>query len=248
MNIAIVGKYIELHDAYLSIAESLTHAGIANNTDVHIQWINAVDLEEMDDISGIFKNTHGLIVPGGFGERGIEGKIKAIQYCRENNLPFLGICLGMQLAIIEFARNVLGHREANSTEHCSDTPYPFIDLMPEQKNITDMGGTMRLGSYKCNLKKDTLAYAAYQRDEISERHRHRYEFNNVYFEEITNAGIRVAGINPDHGLVEIIELVDHPWFVGVQFHPEFKSRPIRSHPLFRELVAAAKKRRDGNDK
>ena len=241
VKIAIVGKYIELHDAYLSIAESLTHAGIANNLDVEILWINAVDLEETDDISSIIGDAHGVIVPGGFGERGIEGKIKAIQYCRENKIPMLGICLGMQLAIIEFARNVLGYREANSTEHCSDTPYPFIDLMPEQKNITDMGGTMRLGSYACHLEKDTFAYAAYGKKEISERHRHRYEFNNVYFEEITRAGMRVAGINPEHGLVEIIEIADHPWFVGVQFHPEFKSRPIRSHPLFRELVAAAKK-------
>jgi len=183
-------------------------------------------------------------VPGGFGERGIEGKIKAIQYCRENKVPFFGICLGMQLAVIEFARNVLGHREANSTEFCSDTPYPYIDLMPEQKNITNMGGTMRLGQYKCAINKDTFAYAAYGQEEISERHRHRYEFNNIYFEEITKAGMRVAGVNPDHGLVEIIELSDHPWFVGVQFHPEFKSRPIRSHPLFRELVAAAKRYSD----
>jgi CTP synthase len=156
-------------------------------------------------------------------------------------VPFFGICLGMQLAVIEFARNVLGHREANSTEFCSDTPFPYIDLMPEQKNITNMGGTMRLGSYKCTLNKDTFAYAAYNEEEIHERHRHRYEFNNIYFEEITKAGMRVAGVNPDHGLVEIMEIPDHPWYVGVQFHPEFKSRPVRSHPLFRELVAAAKK-------
>ncbi|MGI5848451.1 MAG: CTP synthase [Christensenellales bacterium] len=241
VKIAIVGKYIELHDAYLSIVESLTHAGIANNLDVKILWINAVDLEETEDVASLLGEAHGIIVPGGFGERGIEGKIKAIQYCRENNVPFLGICLGMQLAIIEFARNVLGHREANSTEHCSDTPYPFIDLLPEQKKITDMGGTMRLGSYKCTLKEGSFAYAAYGQKDISERHRHRYEFNNIYFEELSKAGMRFSGINPDHGLVEIIEIADHPWFVGVQFHPEFKSRPIRSHPLFRELVAAAKK-------
>jgi CTP synthase len=241
VKIAIVGKYIDLHDAYLSICESLTHAGIANNLDVEILWINAVDLEEAADISRILKDADGVIVPGGFGERGIEGKIKAIQYCRENKVPFFGICLGMQLAVIEFARNVLGHREANSTEFCSDTPFPYIDLMPEQKNITNMGGTMRLGSYKCTLNKDTFAYAAYNEEEIHERHRHRYEFNNIYFEEITKAGMRVAGVNPDHGLVEIMEIPDHPWYVGVQFHPEFKSRPVRSHPLFRELVAAAKK-------
>lgn len=244
VTVAIVGKYIELHDAYLSIAESLTHAGIANKLDVKILWINAVDLEETDDAASILKDADGVIVPGGFGERGIEGKIKAIQYCREQKVPLFGICLGMQLAIIEFARNVLGYREANSTEHCSDTPYPFIDLMPEQKNITDMGGTMRLGSYKCCINKGTFAHDAYQQEEISERHRHRYEFNNVYLEEMVNAGMRVAGVNPDHGLVEIMEIGDHPWFVGVQFHPEFKSRPIRSHPLFRELVAAAKRFKD----
>ena len=244
VTVAIVGKYIELHDAYLSIAESLTHAGIANKLDVKILWINAVDLEETDDAASILKDADGVIVPGGFGERGIEGKIKAIQYCREKKVPLFGICLGMQLAIIEFARNVLGYREANSTEHCSDTPYPFIDLMPEQKNITDMGGTMRLGSYKCCINKGTFAYEAYQQEEISERHRHRYEFNNVYLEEMARAGMRVAGVNPDHGLVEIMEIADHPWFVGVQFHPEFKSRPIRSHPLFRELVAAAKRFHD----
>jgi CTP synthase len=243
VNIAIVGKYIELHDAYLSIAESLTHAGIANNLDVNIMWINSVDLEETNDIASLIGDAHGIIVPGGFGERGIEGKIKAIQYCRENGVPFLGICLGMQLAIIEFARNVLGRREANSTEFCSDTPYPYIDLMPDQKNIENMGGTMRLGSYKCVLTDGTLAHKAYGQQDIDERHRHRYEFNNVYFEEISGAGMRVAGINPDLNLVEIVELANHPWFVGVQFHPEFKSRPVRSHPLFRELVAAAKKRK-----
>ncbi len=241
IKVAIVGKYIDLHDAYLSIAESLTHAGIANNVDVDIMWIDSVVFEENDDAAAILKDADGVIVPGGFGERGIEGKIKAITYCRENKVPYLGICLGMQLAIIEFARNVLGHREASSTEHCSDTAYPVIDLMPEQKNITDMGGTMRLGSYKCHLEKGTLAFKAYGKQDIEERHRHRYEVNNIYLEELTGAGMRVAGINPELGLVEIIELEDHPWFVGVQFHPELKSRPIRSHPLFRELVAAAKK-------
>ncbi len=248
VKIAIVGKYIELHDAYLSIVESLTHAGIANRADVQILWINAVELEETCDLGPILGEADGVIVPGGFGERGIEGKIKAIQYCRENGVPFFGICLGMQLAVIEFARNVLGYREANSTEFCSDTPYPFIDLMPEQKNITNMGGTMRLGAYKCALQKGSIAYDAYESDEISERHRHRYEFNNIYLEQITKAGMRVAGVNPEHGLVEIMELSGHPWFVGVQFHPEFKSRPIRSHPLFRELVAAGKKYRDSKKK
>lgn len=248
VSIAIVGKYIELHDAYLSIVESLTHAGIANKLDVDILWINAVDLEETNDPASLLNGADGVIVPGGFGERGIEGKIKAIQYCRENKLPFFGICLGMQLAIIEFARNVLGYREAGSTEHCSDTPHPFIDLMPEQKNITDMGGTMRLGNYKCCLNKNTFAYAAYGVEEINERHRHRYEFNNIYLEEMVRRGMRVAGVNPEHGLVEIMEIGDHPWFVGVQFHPEFKSRPIRSHPLFRDLVAAAKKHKDDRTK
>lgn len=248
VKIAIVGKYTELHDAYLSIVESLTHAGIANKADVEILWVNAVALEEACDLGAILGEADGIIVPGGFGERGIEGKIKAVQYCREKGVPFFGICLGMQLAVIEFARNVLGYREANSTEFCSDTPHPFIDLMPEQKNITNMGGTMRLGAYKCTLTKGTHAYNAYQTEEISERHRHRYEFNNIYLEQITKAGMRVAGVNPEHGLVEIMELVDHPWFVGVQFHPEFKSRPIRSHPLFRELVAASKLYRDSKKK
>lgn len=244
VKIALVGKYVELHDAYLSIVESLTHAGIANKLDVDVIWINAVNLEEIDDPSSILSEADGIIVPGGFGERGIEGKIKAIQYCRENKVPFFGICLGMQLAVIEFARNVLSYREANSTEHCSDTPYPFIDLMPEQKNLSDMGGTMRLGSYKCCLNKNTFSYAAYGKEEIDERHRHRYEFNNIYLEEVARRGMRVAGVNPELGLVEIIEIADHPWFVGVQFHPEFKSRPIRSHPLFKALVAAAKKFKD----
>ena len=245
IKIAIVGKYIDLHDAYLSIAESLTHAGIANNVDVDIMWIDSVRLEETDDAASVIGDADGIIVPGGFGERGIEGKIRAITYCRENKVPYLGICLGMQLAIIEFARNVLGHREASSTEHCSDTAYPVIDLMPEQKNITDMGGTMRLGSYKCHLDKGTLSYKAYGKQDIEERHRHRYEVNNIYLEELTAAGMRIAGVNPELGLVEIIEMEDHPWFVGVQFHPELKSRPIRSHPLFRELVAESKKAAKG---
>ncbi|MFA5674896.1 MAG: CTP synthase [Christensenellales bacterium] len=245
VSIAIVGKYIELHDAYLSIAESLTHAGIANKLDIEILWVNAVDLEEACDLKAVLKRADAVIVPGGFGERGIAGKIKAIQYCRENGVPFFGICLGMQLAVIEFARNVLLYREANSTEHCSDTPHPFIDLMPEQKKVSELGGTMRLGNYKCRLNKDTFAYAAYGTKEINERHRHRYEFNNKYLEEIIKNGMRVSGVNPDYGLVEIIEIGSHPWFVGVQFHPEFKSRPIRSHPLFKDLVAAAKKYNDG---
>lgn len=240
VTIAIVGKYIELHDAYLSVAESLTHAGIANKLDIKILWLNAADLEESCNPSDILKCADGVVVPGGFGERGIEGKIKAIQYCRENNVPFLGICLGMQLAVIEFARNVIGCKKANSTEHCANTPYPYIDIMPEQKKVTNIGGTMRLGSYKCRLNKDTFAYAAYGAELIDERHRHRYELNNKYLKQITQHGMRVAGVNPDYGLVEILEIESHRWFVGVQFHPEFKSRPIRSHPLFRELVAAAK--------
>lgn len=245
IKIAIVGKYIDLHDAYLSIAESLTHAGIANNVDVDIMWINSGDLEETDDAASIIGEADGIIVPGGFGERGIEGKIRAITYCRENKVPFLGICLGMQLAIIEFARNILGHNEAASTEHNCDTQYPIIDLMEDQKNITNMGGTMRLGSYKCRLEEDSFAFAAYGTGDIEERHRHRYEVNNAYISEIKAAGMRVAGVNPELGLVEIIEIKDHPWFVGVQFHPELKSRPIRSHPLFRELVAASKKAAEG---
>ena len=242
VKIAIVGKYIELHDAYLSIVESLHHAAIYNGQKISIKWISAVDLEDKDaSIDDYLGDVQGIIVPGGFGERGIEGKISAARYAREHKVPYLGICLGMQIAVVEFARNVLGLKDANSTELSPSTKNPVIDFMPEQKNIEKLGGTMRLGRYACELVEGSIAKEAYGCTTISERHRHRYEFNNDYREMIENAGLRVAGINPESDLVEIVELKDHPWFVGVQFHPEFKSRPDRPHPLFRELFAAASK-------
>ena len=241
VKIAIVGKYVELHDAYLSIVEALNHAGIYNGLNVDIKWISAVDLEEKGKAEELLADVQGIIVPGGFGERGIEGKIAAAQYAREHRIPYLGICLGMQIAVVEFARNVLGLKDANSTEHVPNTKNPVIDFMPDQKNIERMGGTMRLGKYDCELKEGTKAAGAYGQLLISERHRHRYEFNNEYMERLEEAGMRVAGVNPASGLVEIVELADHPWYVGCQFHPEFKSRPDRPQPLFREFVAAAGK-------
>lgn len=238
VNIALVGKYVELHDAYLSIVESLHHAGIDNAADVNIQWINSEEVTE-ENAAEILKDSHGILVPGGFGDRGVEGKITAIRYARENKVPFLGICLGMQCAVIEFARNVLGYKDAFTSEIRPDTPYPVIDLMPEQRDIEDMGGTMRLGAYPCKVLPDSLSHAAYNSDLIYERHRHRYEFNNVYRKEIQDAGMSIVGISPNEKLVEIVEIKNHPWFVGVQFHPEFKSRPNRPHPLFRDFVGAA---------
>lgn len=238
VNIALVGKYVELHDAYLSIVESLHHAGIDNAADVNIQWINSEEVTE-ENTAEILKDSHGILVPGGFGDRGVEGKITAIKYARENKVPFLGICLGMQCAVIEFARNVLGYKDAFTSEIRPDTPHPVIDLMPEQRDIEDMGGTMRLGAYPCKVLPDTLSHEAYNSDLIYERHRHRYEFNNVYRKEIQDAGMSIVGISPNEKLVEIVEIKNHPWFVGVQFHPEFKSRPNRPHPLFRDFVGAA---------
>lgn len=241
VTIAIVGKYIELHDAYLSIVESLHHAGIYHGKSVDIKWISAIDLEDKDNVEKLLGDVQGIIVPGGFGERGIEGKIVAAKYARENKVPFLGICLGMQLAVVEFARHVMGLEDANSTEHVQSTKNPIIDLMPDQKNIEKMGGTMRLGSYDCELVPGSKAEQAYGTEKIAERHRHRYEFNNEYRQAMEAAGMSVAGVNPESDLVEIVELKDHPWYVGVQFHPEFKSRPDRPHPLFRELFDAASK-------
>jgi CTP synthase len=241
VKIALVGKYTGLRDAYLSIVESFNHAGVYNDVKVDIKWVEAVDLEASDAVANeILSDVSGILVPGGFGERGINGKIRAIKYARENKIPYFGICLGMQMAIIEFARNVLSIREASSTEHVSDTIYPFIDLMEEQKEITNLGGTMRLGAYDCHVSKKTKAYTAYGSKLISERHRHRLEFNDKYRDLIQKAGMMISGINPDTNLVEIVELEDHPWFVGVQFHPEFKSRPLNPHPLFRQFVKAAK--------
>lgn len=238
VKIALVGKYVELHDAYLSIVESLYHAGIHNSAAVDIEWVNAEFLTE-ENASELLKDCTGILVPGGFGDRGLEGKITAIKYARENKIPFLGICLGMQCAVIEFARNVLGYEDAFTAEVRPDTTHPVIDIMPDQKDIDNLGGTMRLGAYPCKLDKDSLSYKAYGEELIHERHRHRYEFNNVFRESVTNAGMSLTGTSPDNRLVEIVEIKDHPWFVGVQFHPEFKSRPNRPHPLFRDFVAAA---------
>ena len=239
--IALVGKYIELKDAYLSVAEALKHAGIANDTKIDIKWVHS---EELDDtnVNEILKDCHGILIPGGFGHRGIEGKICAAKYARENKVPYLGICLGMHMSVIEFARNVLDLEGANSSEIDPHTPHPVIDLMPDQKDIEDMGGTMRLGLYPCKMIKNTKAEEAYEQDLIYERHRHRYEFNNTYKEQFTSAGMKISGMSPDDRLVEIVELEDHPWYVAGQFHPEFKSRPTRPHPLFRDFVRAAMKR------
>ncbi|CDF57253.1 CTP synthase [Thermobrachium celere] len=238
VRIALVGKYVELHDAYMSVVEALRHAGIYNDAQVEIDWINACDVDEKN-YEEILKDADGILVPGGFGDRGIEGKILAIKYARENNVPFLGICLGMQCAVIEFARNVVGLKGANSSEIDPNTPYPVIDLMDEQRDIDEKGGTMRLGLYPCKLKEGTFSFEAYKDEIIYERHRHRYEFNNEFRSQITKMGMVLAGTSPDDKLVEIVEIPNHKWFVGAQFHPEFKSRPNRPHPLFRDFVKAA---------
>lgn len=240
IEIALVGKYVELHDAYLSVAESLRHAGYKYKTKININWIDSESLEKDNvNLKEIFKNSKGILVPGGFGNRGIEGKIKAIKYSRENNIPFLGICLGMQLAVIEFARNVCGIQKASSTEFNEVCPEPIIDLMADQKSITNMGGTLRLGNYECTLVHDTLAYKDYKQDKILERHRHRYEFNNKYKEILEEKGLVFSGINEASNLVEIIEYPKHKHFIACQFHPEFKSRPTRPHPLFDSFIKAS---------
>ncbi len=240
VTIGIVGKYIELKDAYKSIAESFIHAGAANECKVEIRWIHSEDITS-DNISGIFEGLHGVLVAPGFGERGIEGKIEAIRFARLNKIPFLGICLGMQCAVIEFARNVLGFNNAHSTEMFSDTPYPVIHLQEGQKNVTHKGGTMRLGAYPCELKPESLALRVYGRPSISERHRHRYEFNNAYLEDFEKAGMIASGVNPENRLVEIVEIPGHPWFIGVQFHPEYKSTVDNPHPLFSAFIQASVK-------
>ncbi|WP_242216974.1 CTP synthase [Bacillus cereus group sp. BfR-BA-01380] len=236
--IALVGKYVELQDAYISVVEALRHAGYKFDTDVEVKWVNAehVTAENVKELVG---DTDGILVPGGFGDRGVEGKIAAIQYARENKVPFLGICLGMQLASIEFARNVLGLEGANSSEINPDTPYAIIDLLPEQKDVEDLGGTLRLGLYPCKLTPETNAYKAYSEPVVYERHRHRYEFNNQFRQDMENAGFIFSGTSPDGRLVEIIELKEHPWFVAAQFHPELVSRPNRPQPLFRDFVQAS---------
>jgi CTP synthase len=242
--IALVGKYVELKDAYLSVVESLKHAGIANEARVDIDWVHSEEINE-DNVEVLLKGADGILVPGGFGDRGVEGKILASKYARENKVPFLGICLGMQLSVVEFARNVVGLTDAHSSELNPETTNPVIDLMPEQKDIEDMGGTMRLGIYPCKIYEGTKAHQAYGEDLIYERHRHRYEFNNYFREALSEKGLIISGISPDERLVEIIELKDHPWYVAGQFHPEFKSRPTRPHPLFRDFIKASLA--NGND-
>lgn len=244
VSIGIVGKYTDLKDAYISIVESLSHGGYYHGRKVDIVLINSEELDGCSAKPGPLESVDGILVPYGFGHRGVSGKIKAIKYARENNIPFLGICLGLQCAVIEFARNVLGLKDANSSEFDPDTKDPIIDLMLEQKDVREKGGTMRLGSYKCRMAKGSLAHSAYGRTDIEERHRHRFEFNNSYRDAMEEAGMKVTGVNPEKDLVEIVELKDHPWFVAVQFHPEFKSRPDDPHPLFRDFVNASIKKSD----
>ena len=238
VEIALVGKYTQLHDAYLSVVEALHHGGIENRTEVSIRWVDSEELEK-SDCETMLSGIDGMIIPGGFGNRGTEGMILAAQYARENRIPYLGICLGMQMAMIEFARHVIGYTDANSSELAPDTAHPVIDLMPEQKNVTDLGGTMRLGAYPCILKKDSKAYQLYGREQIFERHRHRYEVNNEYRDVYEAKGMELSGVSPDGHIVEMIELKDHPYYVATQAHPEFKSRPNHAHPLFAGLVKAA---------
>lgn len=243
VEIAVVGKYMSLRDAYKSIFEALTHGGIGNSLTVKTVYVEAEDLER-DGAAKYLKNVHGILVPGGFGQRGTEGKVEAIRYAREQGIPFFGICLGMQCAVIEFARNACELDKANSSEFDEETPHPVIHLMDEQKEVVDKGGTMRLGGYPCVLQKDSVAATAYQTDQISERHRHRYELNNAYRETLADHGMNVSGNSPDGLLGEIVEIPDHPWFVACQFHPEFKSQPLNAHPLFRDFVKAALAHRD----
>ena len=238
VKIALVGKYVELHDAYMSVREALTHAGLALDSEVEILWVHSAELEKGRGWEQV-READGILVPGGFGSRGTEGKLQAIRYARENKVPFLGLCLGMQLMVVDFARQILQSEEPNSTEFDRATPYPVIDLMPDQRGIVDMGGTMRLGLYPCALQPGSLALEAYGKPLVHERHRHRFELNNSYRELLQKNGMRFSGLSPDGRLVEIAELVDHPFMVGTQFHPEFLSRPNRPHPLFVAFVGAA---------
>ena len=239
VEIALVGKYVALHDAYLSVVEALTHGGIENDVKVNIRWVNSEDVTD-GSAARLLAGCQGILVPGGFGDRGIEGMICAIRYAREAKIPFFGICLGMQMAVVEFARHVCGLAGAHSSEFDPRSPYPVIGLMSDQVGVTAKGGTMRLGSYPCRLLEGSRAAGIYGAEEISERHRHRYEFNNAYREQLSDAGLVFSGLSPDGELVELIELPDHPWFVAGQFHPELKSRPNKAHPLFRDFVRAAK--------
>jgi CTP synthase len=249
VEIGIVGKYVDLRESYKSLHEALVHGGIANGTKVHLEYISAEDLESKN-VASLLEGCDGILVPGGFGKRGVEGKIKAINYARKNKVPFFGICLGMQLAVVEFARDVLALSRANSTELDELTPDPVIYLIKEwfdyrtnkmqvRDSESDLGGTMRLGAYPCILKEDSNAFRAYGIKEISERHRHRFEFNNEYRQSLEKGGLTISGASPDNNLVEIVEITDHPWFLGCQFHPEFKSKPMKPHPLFRDFISAA---------
>jgi len=244
VTIGVVGKYVDLRDSYLSLNEALIHGGIANGCRVAIRHVDAEDVESKG-AGALLEGVDGVLVPGGFGNRGIEGKVQAITYAREQRVPLFGICLGMQLAVVEFARNVLGLAGANSSEFASPCPHPVIDLLPEQREVTDKGGTMRLGAYPCTIRPGTLAREIYRSESISERHRHRYEFNSTYAERFEDHGMVLSGTSPDGRLVEIVELVEHPWFLGCQFHPEFKSRPTDAHPLFTSFVGAALARSQG---
>jgi len=238
IEIGLIGKYVELHDAYKSINEALIHAGATNETKVNIHWIHSEELAE-ENVPQKLKNLNGIIVAPGFGGRGIEGKIEAVRYARENKIPFFGICLGMQMAVIEYARNVLGFTDANSVEMNPNTTHAVINLMEEQKQITNKGGTMRLGAWDCELSEDSKTFSVYKKKNISERHRHRYEFNNDYLNDFKNAGLKIAGKNPKTGLVEVVEVSNHPWFIGVQYHPEYKSTVLNPHPLFVDFVKAS---------
>jgi CTP synthase len=241
VRIALVGKYVALHDAYLSVVEALTHGGIENDVKVDIEWVDSEKVTD-DNAADILGCADGIIVPGGFGDRGIEGMISAAKYARENRVPYFGVCLGMQMAVVDFARHVCGLPQAHSSELNPDTPDPVIYLMPEQVGVVAKGGTMRLGAYPCVLTEGSMVRDIYGSDHISERHRHRYEFNNDYRDMMVSKGLRLAGLSPNGHLVEIVELPEHPWFVGVQFHPELKSRPNRAHPLFRDFIRAAKEK------
>ena len=238
VNIGLVGKYVELKDSYKSISEAFIHAGVSNEARVNVKWIHSEKLNSTN-IEDELKGLDGILVAPGFGSRGISGKIEAVRYARENKVPFFGICLGMQCAVIEFARHVLGYTDAHTTEIAEDSKYPVISMMEEQKSISNMGGTMRLGAYRCQLKPGSKAFAAYNTEKISERHRHRYEFNNDYLKDFEAAGLMPVGKNPETGLVEIVEIKDHPWFVGAQFHPEYKSTVANPHPLFVAFIKAA---------
>ena len=233
----MIGKYVDLQDSYLSVNESLVHGGIRNDTGVEVVHIDAEAIER-DGPEMHLQGLDGILVPGGFGDRGTEGKIIASKYAREEKIPYFGLCLGMQIAVIDYARNVLGKERANSTEFDPDTPHPVIHIMDDQKSVTDKGATMRLGACPCRLKSGSASRLAYDKEEVSERHRHRFEFNNDYRDELESAGLQVAGVNPERDLVEIVEVKDHPWFVAVQFHPEFQSKPTKAHPLFAAFIEA----------